>query len=112
MLNLVNVLTYSSVLLYTLCRINMPPRQSLAQGTGTHLVSGASLSRFSRRYLTSEMSRQPALLNSTRWGKPVAEVCAADGGVTSAELEGGRVLVLKLGTVTVYELVGHSEVTV
>lgn len=32
---------------------------------GTHAVSGASLSLFSSRYLTSEMSKQPALLNST-----------------------------------------------
>jgi hypothetical protein len=32
----------------------------------THAESGASLSLFSSKYLTSEISRQPALLNSTR----------------------------------------------
>ena len=31
-----------------------------------HAVSGASLSRFSSRYFTSDMSKQPALLNSDR----------------------------------------------
>lgn len=31
----------------------------------THAVSGASLSLFSSRYLTSEINRQPALLNSS-----------------------------------------------
>ena len=30
----------------------------------THAVSGASLSRFSNKYLTSDINRQPALLNS------------------------------------------------
>ncbi len=30
----------------------------------TYAVSGASLSRFSNKYFTSEMSKQPALLNS------------------------------------------------
>jgi len=32
----------------------------------TYAVSGASLSRFSNKYFTSEMSKQPALLNSKR----------------------------------------------
>jgi len=32
----------------------------------THTVSGASLSLFSSRYLTSEIKRQPALLNSVK----------------------------------------------
>ena len=35
-----------------------------AIGRATHAVSGASLSLFSNRYFTSEMSKQPALLNS------------------------------------------------
>ncbi len=35
----------------------------------THTVSGASLSLFSSRYLTSEIKRQPALLNSAKGGK-------------------------------------------
>ena len=64
-LNLANVLTYSKVLLYTLMGY-----QHIEQGfqwlerCQTDTVSGASLSLFSSRYLTSEIRRQPALLNS------------------------------------------------
>lgn len=40
----------------------------MVRRTTTHTVSGASLSLFSSRYLTSEIRRQPALLNSVeRW---------------------------------------------
>ena len=40
-----------------------------------YTVSGASLSLFSRRYLTSEMSRHPALLNSVKIGRECRAAC-------------------------------------
>ena len=61
-LNLANVFTYSSVLLYTLKQVFRWVMNSVFEKT--HAVSGASLSLFSRRYLTSEINKQPALLNS------------------------------------------------
>ena len=64
-LNFANVLTYSRVLLYTLkIRITDTLQRKLCGQRMTHTVSGASLSLFSSRYLTSEIRRQPALLNS------------------------------------------------
>ena len=61
-LNLANVFTYSSVLLYTLKQMFRWDHEKCQKRT--HAVSGASLSLFSRRYLTSEINKQPALLNS------------------------------------------------
>lgn len=46
--------------------------RGVAVGGDTHAESGASLSLFSRRYLTSEIRRQPALLNS-EW-LPLSEI--------------------------------------
>jgi hypothetical protein len=72
-LNLAKVFTYSRVLLYTLHyhhhffkseKLHVQMNVKLT----THAVSGASLSRFSRRYFTSEMRRHPALLNSV-WNR-------------------------------------------
>lgn len=61
-LNLPNVFTYSRVLLYTLRSCE---KAYMREASGTHAVSGGSFSLFSNKYFTSEMSRQPALLNST-----------------------------------------------
>ena len=60
-LNLPNVFTYSRVLLYTLRSCE---KAYMREASGTHAVSGGSFSLFSNKYFTSEMSRQPALLNS------------------------------------------------
>lgn len=72
-LNFANVLTYSRVLLYTLKEgraggISAKKKEEIVivGRPTTHTVSGASLSLFSSRYLTSEIRRQPALLNSGR----------------------------------------------
>lgn len=66
-LNLVNVLTYSRVLLYTLQLMIL--RWQRIMKALSYAVSGASLSLFSSRYLTSEIKRQPALLNSEAFRK-------------------------------------------
>ena len=72
-LNFANVLTYSRVLLYTLkIRITdtlQRKDQNDCIARMTHTVSGASLSLFSSRYLTSEIRRQPALLNSAEMAR-------------------------------------------
>jgi len=62
-LNFAKVLTYSSVLLYTLSNSKLD-HSFCWREIETYAVSGASLSRFSSKYLTSEINRQPALLNS------------------------------------------------
>ena len=64
--NLANCCTYSSVFLYTLHRTKHFRQQESATNTqeSTYMVSGASLSLFSSKYFTSEMSKHPALLNS------------------------------------------------
>lgn len=63
-LNFVNVFTYSSVLLYTLQDCEFLSMLHYMRDTIAYAVSGASLSLFSSRYLTSEINKQPALLNS------------------------------------------------
>lgn len=66
MLNFAKVLTYSNVLLYTLVMENEHRARFFIQKwrRQTYAVSGASLSRFSSKYLTSEINKHPALLNS------------------------------------------------
>ncbi|KAG5220092.1 Vacuolar amino acid transporter [Salix suchowensis] len=57
----------SRVLLYTLdIYVDRHIELGDLREDSPHGVSGASLSRFSSRYLTSEISKQPALLNSER----------------------------------------------
>lgn len=65
----------------------------------THAVSGASLSLFSKRYFTSEISKQPALLNSVRQCDEYSPGGHDDSSSTGPKFQRRRIFFLILWSV-------------